>query len=167
VSPLGPTVPWAPTGPAGPMAPAGPADPGSPCAPVAPAAPYWTSRSNWSYRTSRSSNAGWTLRTNSASSPRRTRCASGSHWTSRSGGACRARYPLSCDIPNEQALIILAACIWCDDLDLTAAVVDARENLLSVGTDRCQRQSHDECSSDSCRSRHDISPGCVQAREAH
>jgi hypothetical protein len=56
---------------------------------------------------------------------------------------------LSCDIPNEQALIILAACIWCDDLDLTAAVVDTGENLLGVSSFGYKRQTHDKCSSDS------------------
>jgi hypothetical protein len=51
------------------------------------------------------------------------------------------------DVPDEQHLIILAGNILSDDVDRTAAVVDARENLLSVSGYRCQRQSHDKCSS--------------------
>jgi hypothetical protein len=54
----------------------------------------------------------------------------------------------SSDIPDERDLITLAGSTLSDDVDRTAAVVDARENLLllSVGAYGCQRQSHDKCS---------------------
>jgi hypothetical protein len=49
------------------------------------------------------------------------------------------------DIPDERDLITLAGSILSDDVDRTAAVVDARKNLLSVSAYGCQRQSHDKC----------------------
>jgi hypothetical protein len=49
------------------------------------------------------------------------------------------------DIPDEQDLITLAGRILSDDVDRTAAVVDASENLLSFSVYGCQRQSHDKC----------------------
>jgi hypothetical protein len=53
------------------------------------------------------------------------------------------------DIPDERDFITLAGSILSDDVDRAAAVVDARENLLSVSTYGCQRQSHDKCSGNS------------------
>jgi hypothetical protein len=41
------------------------------------------------------------------------------------------------DIPDKQDLIILAGSILSHNVDRTAAVVDARENLLSVGAHGC------------------------------
>jgi hypothetical protein len=49
-------------------------------------------------------------------------------------------------IPDERDLIVRAGSICSDDVDRTAAVVDAREDLLTLSAYGCQRQSHDKCS---------------------
>jgi FAD/FMN-containing dehydrogenase len=80
------------------------------------------------------------------------------------GGSGWAGRPLwSDDIPGDQALRAPADRTLSDDPDRTAVGVDARENLLSVSAYGRQRQSHDKCSGNSRRSRHDVSPVAFSA----